>query len=99
MAFWEPGESHESATDGGMKAIVVECDHCFARHRYDEAKFEGSPSKKLRCAKCQTVFEVYNTHAWQTLSPLADTAMPDVERPDADGDFDRADHVFLNGAP
>ena len=74
--------------------IVVECDHCFARHRYDEAKFEGNPSKKLRCAKCQAVFEVYNTHAWQTLSPLADTAMPDVEGPEADGDFDRADHVF-----
>jgi quercetin dioxygenase-like cupin family protein len=25
-AFWEPGESHESGTDDGMKAIVVECD-------------------------------------------------------------------------
>jgi len=24
-AFWEPGETHESGTDTGMKAIVVEC--------------------------------------------------------------------------
>lgn len=24
-AFWEPEESHESGTDTGMKAIVVEC--------------------------------------------------------------------------
>jgi hypothetical protein len=74
--------------------IVVECDHCFARHRYDEAKFEGSPSKKLQCVKCHAVFEIYNTHAWETLSPLADTAMPDVEASGADGDSDRADAVF-----
>jgi quercetin dioxygenase-like cupin family protein len=25
-AFWEPGEMHESGTDTGMKAIVVECE-------------------------------------------------------------------------
>jgi hypothetical protein len=73
--------------------IVVECDHCFTRHRYDEAKFEGSPSKKLRCVKCQSVFEIYNTHAWEALSPLADTAMPDVDARETD-DSVRADGVF-----
>jgi quercetin dioxygenase-like cupin family protein len=25
-AYWEPGESHESGTEAGMTAIVVECD-------------------------------------------------------------------------
>jgi hypothetical protein len=74
--------------------IVVECDRCFARHRYDEAKFEGRPSKKLKCVKCQAVFEIYNTHAWQTLSPLADTALPEVDAPGAEVESDRADTVF-----
>jgi quercetin dioxygenase-like cupin family protein len=32
-AFWELGESHESGTDDGMKAIVVECDS------FDPARF------------------------------------------------------------
>ncbi len=32
-AFWEPGENHESGTDRGMKAIVVEC------HEFDPATY------------------------------------------------------------
>ena len=32
-AYWEPGESHESGTDKGMKAIIVECES------YDPAAF------------------------------------------------------------
>ncbi len=58
--------------------IVVECDRCFARHRYDETRFEGRPSRKLRCAKCHAVFEIYNTHAFETLPPLLDEAIPDA---------------------
>jgi len=34
-AYWEPGESHESGTDGGMRAIVVECES------FDPARFMG----------------------------------------------------------
>jgi quercetin dioxygenase-like cupin family protein len=32
-AFWGPGETHESGTDDGMNAIVVECES------FDPAKF------------------------------------------------------------
>ena len=32
-ACWEPGEAHESGTDDGMKAIVVECES------FDPAQF------------------------------------------------------------
>lgn len=40
--------------------MIIECNRCFARYRYDESRFEGKPSKKVRCAKCTAVFEVFN---------------------------------------
>lgn len=40
--------------------MIIECSHCHAKYQYDEAKFEGKPSKKIRCAKCQQVFEISN---------------------------------------
>lgn len=39
--------------------MIIECVHCHAKYQYDEAKFEGKPSKKIRCAKCQQVFEIF----------------------------------------
>lgn len=59
--------------------IFVECDRCFARLRYDEKRFDGRPSKSLRCPKCQSIFEAYNTHAWENLPPLEGLALPDGE--------------------
>lgn len=41
--------------------MIIECNRCSARYRYDESRFEGKPSKKVRCAKCSAVFEVFNT--------------------------------------
>lgn len=38
--------------------LVIECTHCQARYQYDESRFEGKPSKKIRCAKCQQIFEI-----------------------------------------
>ena len=43
--------------------MIIECSHCHAKYQYDEAKFEGKPSKKIRCAKCQQVFEIFNPSA------------------------------------
>jgi len=39
--------------------LVIECTHCQARYQYDESRFEGKPSKKIRCAKCQQIFEIH----------------------------------------
>jgi predicted Zn finger-like uncharacterized protein len=50
--------------------MIVECDRCYARYRYDEARFEGKPSKKLKCTKCLAVFEVYNTEAFERRPPV-----------------------------
>lgn len=40
--------------------IIIECPNCHARYQYDEERFERKPSKKIKCAKCATVFEIRN---------------------------------------
>ncbi|HEX7193077.1 MAG TPA: FHA domain-containing protein, partial [Thermoanaerobaculia bacterium] len=36
------------------------CTTCHARYQYDEDRFERKPSKKIKCAKCGSVFEIHN---------------------------------------
>ena len=40
--------------------MIIECSNCRARYQYDEDRFERKPSKKIKCAKCATVFEIHN---------------------------------------
>lgn len=40
--------------------MIVACPACAARYRYDEARFEGKRSKKIRCTKCETTFDIVN---------------------------------------
>jgi pSer/pThr/pTyr-binding forkhead associated (FHA) protein len=40
--------------------VIIECTSCRARYQYDEDRFERKPSKKIKCAKCQTIFEIHN---------------------------------------
>lgn len=40
--------------------MIIECTSCRARYQYDEDRFERKPSKKIKCAKCGTVFEIHN---------------------------------------
>jgi predicted Zn finger-like uncharacterized protein len=49
--------------------MIIECDRCYARYKYDETRFEGKPSKKVRCTKCLSVFEIYSTHAEEAAPP------------------------------
>jgi len=58
--------------------VIVECDQCQAKYHYDEARFAGKPSKKLRCSKCRAIFEIVNTHAYE--------AQPAVRPPVAAGE-------------
>ncbi|MEO8431387.1 MAG: FHA domain-containing protein [Acidobacteriota bacterium] len=41
--------------------MIIECDRCFARYRYDEARFAGKASKKVRCTKCLAIFEIFSS--------------------------------------
>jgi predicted Zn finger-like uncharacterized protein len=40
--------------------MIVACTSCGAKYRYDESRFDGKPSKRIRCTKCEGVFEVHN---------------------------------------
>lgn len=60
--------------------MIIECDRCYARYRYDESRFEGKSSKKVRCTKCLAVFEIYSTPAFEaqaSVPPEGDLASPD----------------------
>jgi predicted Zn finger-like uncharacterized protein len=40
--------------------VIVACTACGAKYRYEGSRFGGKPSKRIRCTKCETVFEVHN---------------------------------------
>jgi predicted Zn finger-like uncharacterized protein len=40
--------------------VIIECTSCQARYQYDEDRFERKASKKIKCAKCGSVFEIHN---------------------------------------
>lgn len=40
--------------------MIIECTNCHAKYHYDEDRFERKPAKKIKCAKCQSVFEIFN---------------------------------------
>jgi len=50
--------------------VIIECTHCHSRYQYDEDRFERKPSKRIKCAKCGTVFEIHNP-AFATKAPAA----------------------------
>jgi predicted Zn finger-like uncharacterized protein len=51
--------------------VIIECTNCHARYQYDEDRFERKPSKKIKCAKCGSVFEIHNP-AFAAKKPVAD---------------------------
>ena len=54
--------------------VIIECTHCHSRYQYDEDRFERKPSKKIKCAKCGTVFEIHNP-AFAKKAPASVTEM------------------------
>lgn len=40
--------------------MIIDCANCHARYQYDADRFERKPSKKIKCAKCGNVFEIFN---------------------------------------
>src|SRR5437870_6950176 len=49
-----------STCDFEADFVIIECTNCHARYQYDEDRFERKPSKKIKCAKCSTIFEIHN---------------------------------------
>lgn len=68
--------------------MIIECPSCRARYQYDEERFDRKPSKKIKCAKCQQVFEIHNP-AFAAAAPASasdhdDTAMRRAAPPPRD---------------
>ena len=43
--------------------MIVQCVKCQTKYKFDEEKFAGRPSKKIKCPKCAHIFEVANPEA------------------------------------
>lgn len=61
--------------------MIIECSHCHARYQYDAARFEGKPSKKIRCAKCHEVFEIRNPDFHEAAPAPAPPQPPAIAAP------------------
>ncbi len=40
--------------------MIIECPKCHSKYQYDEERFERKPSKKIKCARCQQIFDIEN---------------------------------------
>jgi predicted Zn finger-like uncharacterized protein len=40
--------------------VIIECPSCQSKYQYDEERFDRKPSKKIKCARCQQIFEIHN---------------------------------------
>jgi predicted Zn finger-like uncharacterized protein len=40
--------------------VIIECPNCHSKYQYDEERFDRKPSKKIRCARCQQIFDINN---------------------------------------
>lgn len=50
--------------------MIIECPSCHSKYQYDEERFERKASKKIKCARCQQIFEIHNP----AFAPKAATA-------------------------
>jgi hypothetical protein len=50
--------------------VIIECPGCHSKYQYDEERFERKPSKKIKCARCQQIFEIHNP-AFEVRQPAA----------------------------
>jgi len=60
--------------------MIVSCPACAARYRYDESRFEGKATRKLRCTKCETAFDISNPATPVAPRPAAPLYPPPVGR-------------------
>ena len=72
--------------------MIIECTSCHARYQYNEDRFERKPSKKIKCAKCATIFEIHNPAFAE--KPAA-AAMPPERPPAGDMTFARRDEPVM----
>ncbi|HKR65767.1 MAG TPA: FHA domain-containing protein [Thermoanaerobaculia bacterium] len=52
--------------------MIIECPSCHSKYQYDEERFERKASKKIKCARCQQIFEIHNPAFTPPPSPLVE---------------------------
>jgi predicted Zn finger-like uncharacterized protein len=52
--------------------IIIECPNCHSKYQYDEQRFDGKPSKKIKCARCQQIFDIHNPQMAAPPAPARD---------------------------
>ena len=53
-----------------LGAVIIECPGCHSKYQYDVERFERKASKKIKCARCQQIFEIHNP-AFEVRQPAA----------------------------
>ena len=56
-----------------IRTVIIECTNCHSKYQYDEERFERKPSKKIKCAKCQTIFEIHNPAFAKPAPPVGES--------------------------
>jgi predicted Zn finger-like uncharacterized protein len=54
--------------------VIIECPSCHSKYQYDEERFERKASKKIKCARCQEIFEIHNPAFAPKAAPLVEVA-------------------------
>ncbi|MBI2839244.1 MAG: zinc-ribbon domain-containing protein [Acidobacteria bacterium] len=64
--------------------MIVQCVKCQTKYKFDEAKFAGRPTKKIKCPKCEHIFEVANPDSVEEIMQAAepDRQWHDEARPE-----------------
>ena len=57
--------------------MIVACDQCHAKFQYDEQRFGGRATKRLRCSKCRAIFEVANPGLFEAPPAARQRLAPD----------------------
>jgi predicted Zn finger-like uncharacterized protein len=63
--------------------VIITCPDCETKYRYDERRFDGDSSKKVKCTSCGFTFEAVNPvlgAAGHAAPPVEDDAVPGFRR-------------------
>lgn len=61
--------------------MIIQCPSCHARYNYDDTRFAGVATKKIRCTRCSSIFEIANPAAGAPPRTVAPKAAPPPESP------------------
>ena len=51
--------------------MIIQCPSCQARYNYDDNRFAGALTKKIKCTRCSNVFEIRNPSPGSVVNPAS----------------------------